>query len=173
MKNARRLDRLTTRKTARQGVFRRLLNVLFRLYNGKVRIPVIPVLRQVVLTTDNTSLLESQPQQKIFAFAFIPHAIQPFILYNTSLNHDKNIPTVVNPHGKNIRYVCGYRCPKLLEWNAEQCVVSMLQRFCYSRLHLYSVQSPIVIIDNENIDTPIYIWNSCIPTPAKKLCHNG
>ena len=30
MKNARRLDRLTTRKTARQGVFRRLLS-LFKL----------------------------------------------------------------------------------------------------------------------------------------------
>ena len=28
MKNARRLDRLTTRKTARQGVFRRLLRVV-------------------------------------------------------------------------------------------------------------------------------------------------
>ncbi len=28
MKNARRLDRLTTRKTARQGVFRRLLRAL-------------------------------------------------------------------------------------------------------------------------------------------------
>ena len=28
MKNARRLDRLTTRKTARQGVFRRLLRII-------------------------------------------------------------------------------------------------------------------------------------------------
>ena len=117
--------------------------------NGKARSPVIPVLRQVVLTTGNTSPLESQPQQKTFTFAFISHVILPFILYNTSVNHDKSIPMVVKPNGKDIRYICGYRCPKLLEWNVEQCVVSLiLQRFCYSRLHLYSAQGSIIVIDD-------------------------
>ena len=51
---------------------------------------------------------------------------------------------------------------------------SVFQWFRRSRrLHLYSAQVPIAIVDDENIISHIYLWNSCIPSPNKKLRHNS
>ena len=46
-------------------------------------------------------------------------------------------------------------------------------QFCRSCLYLYSVHIPIAIANDENINAHIHLWNRCIPSSKKKLCHNG
>ena len=79
----------------------------------------------------------------------------------------------VEPNRKNVCYIWVHLLLKLRDRNIELCAVPILLRFCHSRLHLYSVQVPFSVVDDENVVSYIYFWNGCIPTPKKKLCHNG